>query len=79
MSEIRKRSVMIAGHATSVSLEPEFWAALKSLAADRQVSLARLITEIDAGRTGGLSSALRVFVLRSLQARLAGGSDPPRD
>ncbi len=61
-----KRSVVIAGHATSLSLEPEFWQALKQIAARRGVSLAALVAEIDAARTQNLSSALRVFVLRSL-------------
>jgi len=67
MGAIRKRSVKIAGHKTSVSLEPEFWDALKSLAAARARSVERLIGEIDAVRTGrNLSSALRVAVLESL-------------
>ncbi len=62
-----KRSVVIAGHRTSVSLEPAFWDALKAVAARRGVSLNRLIAEIDAARTGNLSSAIRVFVLSSLR------------
>ena len=61
---IRKRSVTLAGHATSVSLENLFWDSLRSIAARRNVSLNRLIAEIDRTRTGNLSSALRVFVLR---------------
>jgi predicted DNA-binding ribbon-helix-helix protein len=65
---IRKRSVMIAGHATSVSLEDEFWAALREIAAQRGLSLNALIAEIDQRRGGrNLSSALRVHVLRALQ------------
>ncbi len=62
-----KRSVVIAGHRTSVSLEPAFWDALKAVAARRGVSLNRLIAEIDAARTGNLSSAIRVFVLNSFR------------
>ena len=59
-----KHSVTLAGHTTSVSLEPEFWSALKQIAAGRTTSLNRLIGEIDASRGDrGLSSALRVFVL----------------
>jgi len=62
-----KRSVVIAGHRTSVSLEQPFWAALQEIAARRQCSVNRLVAEIDAGRAsegqGNLSSALRVFVL----------------
>ncbi|HZH27511.1 MAG TPA: ribbon-helix-helix domain-containing protein [Azospirillaceae bacterium] len=62
-----KRSVRIAGHQTSVSLEPEFWDELKRIAAARGVSLNQLIAEVDAARTGNLSSALRVFVLNDLR------------
>lgn len=62
---IRKRSVRIAGHETSVSLEEAFWQALKEIAARRGVSLNTLITGIDAGRDGNLSSAIRVYVLRN--------------
>lgn len=63
-----KRSVMIAGHATSVSLEPEFWDALREIAAARGQTLNELITAIDAARAGrGLSSAVRVFVLDYLR------------
>ncbi|MCG8691103.1 MAG: ribbon-helix-helix domain-containing protein [Minwuiales bacterium] len=65
--DLKKRSVEIAGHRTSVSLEEEFWDALRRLAAARGVSMNRLIAEIDERRTGNLSSAIRVFVLRSLQ------------
>jgi len=63
---VEKRSVLIAGHRTSVSLEPEFWAALKAIAAKQGSSLNRLIAEIDAERSGNLSSAIRVFVLKTL-------------
>lgn len=66
--EVRKRSVMIAGHATSVSLEAEFWDALKDLADQRGVSLNQLIAEIDQSRTGNLSSAIRVHVLAAFRA-----------
>lgn len=68
MSEpaIRKRSVLIAGHATSVSLEPEFWDALRGIAAARGLSLNALVAEVDARRGGrNLSSALRVHALVS--------------
>ncbi|HIJ37965.1 MAG TPA: ribbon-helix-helix domain-containing protein [Rhodospirillaceae bacterium] len=71
MGGIRKRSVAIAGHATSISLEVEFWQALKDIAAQRQTSLNALVASIDSERGGNLSSALRVFVLKELQA--AGG------
>ncbi len=68
---MRKYSVRIAGHPTSISLEPEFWAALERLAARRGVTAAALIAAIDESRTGNLSSAIRLFVLRDLEA-LAG-------
>jgi predicted DNA-binding ribbon-helix-helix protein len=62
---MEKRSVRIAGHATSVSLEPAFWEALGELAARRQMSLNALLSAIDAERGGNLSSAIRLFVLAS--------------
>ena len=70
MSEVRKRSVRIAGHRSSVSLEPEFWDALKSLAASRVISVEKLIGEVDGARDGrNLSSALRLHVLAELRRR----------
>ena len=60
---LRKRSVVIAGHQTSVSLENAFWAELRTIAETRGVGMNRLITEIDRTRDGNLSSAIRVFVL----------------
>jgi predicted DNA-binding ribbon-helix-helix protein len=69
-AKIVKRSIAIAGHRTSVSLEEIFWGALKSMAAARGLSIAALVAEIDAGRRGAnLSSAIRVFVLETLLAR----------
>lgn len=62
-TRVRKRSVIVAGHGTSVSLEDAFWAALKQAARARGVSLNRLVGEIDRARHGNLSSAIRVFVL----------------
>ena len=64
---IKKRSVDIAGHRTSISLEEPFWEALTAISAERQISMSRLIAEIDKERAGNLSSALRVFVLREAQ------------
>ena len=61
--DLRKRSVVIAGHKTSVSLEEPFWDGLRNIAAERGVSLNRLVAEIDRGRAGNLSSAIRVYVL----------------
>ena len=65
MSDGVKRSVTIAGHRTSVSLEAPFWEALRDIAKVRGLSLNKLITEVDVARDpgDGLSSALRVYVL----------------
>lgn len=71
-----KRSLTIAGHRTSVSLEPPFWETLKEIAANDGVSVASLVGQIDSGRepgSGSLSGAIRVFVLNRLKARLALG------
>lgn len=61
--EIRKRSVVIAGHRTSISVENAFWHALLAIARARGVSANQLITGIDRERPGNLSSAIRLFVL----------------
>lgn len=68
-ARVRKRSVRIAGHRTSVSLEDVFWRELTELAAQRRLSVNALIAAIDAERSGNLSSAIRVFVLNSLRKR----------
>ena len=68
---LRKRSVTIAGHRTSVSLEDAFWARLHEMAAARGIPLVALITAVDAGRTGNLSGALRVAVLDWVASRAA--------
>ena len=60
-----KRSFSLAGHRTSVALEPEFWKALSDIASARGLTLAALLAEIDGGRVdaGNLASALRVAAL----------------
>jgi predicted DNA-binding ribbon-helix-helix protein len=58
----KKRSVRIAGHRTSLSLEEPFWRDLAAVARARGLSLNALVATIDAGRGGNLSSALRLFV-----------------
>ncbi|MBL4748483.1 MAG: ribbon-helix-helix domain-containing protein [Magnetovibrio sp.] len=63
---MRKHSVLLNGHQTSVSLEDAFWRQLKSIAKTREISLNKLVTDIDHARTTNLSSALRVFVLRQI-------------
>jgi predicted DNA-binding ribbon-helix-helix protein len=61
---LEKRSLNLAGHATSVALEPEFWTALETLAADRSLSLAGLVRELDQTRgKRPLASACRVAAL----------------
>ena len=62
---LRKRSLSLSGHATSIALEPEFWAVLEEMARDRNVSLAQLIIGIDEARgERPLASACRVAALR---------------
>jgi predicted DNA-binding ribbon-helix-helix protein len=63
-SAILKRSIVLRGHKTSVSLEDEFWHALKEIASNRRITATELISQIDATRSAGnLSSTLRVMVL----------------
>lgn len=64
---VKKYSVMIAGHRTSISLEPEFWEELKTLARQEKLTFSALIARIDERRDGNLSSALRLYVLRRLK------------
>ncbi len=73
---MKKRSITLRGHRTSILLEPEFWGAIELTARARGVPLAALIADIDdarvnKGSAGGLASALRVFALG--QASGAGG------
>lgn len=63
----KKRSVVVAGHRTSVSLENVFWEHLRSMAKARRISVNELVTEIDQSRDGSLSSAIRVFILEDLR------------
>ena len=68
----KKRSVSLSGHATSVALEPEFWAVLDTAARDKAIPFAQLIARIDAARSATqpsqpLSSACRVFALAYVQ------------
>jgi predicted DNA-binding ribbon-helix-helix protein len=71
MTGLIKHSVVIAGHRTSVSLEPEFWDALQTLAKSNGHSVNAEISSIDAGRgKQNLSSAIRLAILRDYQTRL---------
>lgn len=64
MASLKKRSVLLSGHATSIALEPEFWAVLDEMAVVRRSSLAALIVSIDRGRgERPLASACRVAAL----------------
>jgi predicted DNA-binding ribbon-helix-helix protein len=67
---IVKRSVVVAGHRTSVSLEGPFWDELKRIAETRRVSLNQLVAEVDGRREGNLSSALRLLVLETLKTEI---------
>ena len=63
-SSVIKRSIVIAGHKTSVSLEDAFWKGLREIAAERDQTLSRLVMAIDSDRQhSNLSSAIRLFVL----------------
>lgn len=64
-TRLRKRSVTIAGHATSVSMEDAFWTRLATIAEAEGKSVAKVIRDVDNGRDGNLSSALRVYILEN--------------
>ena len=69
MPTLRKRSVLLSGHATSIALEPEFWAVLDAMAEQRGSSLAQLIVSLDRAREGRpLASACRVAALKHASA-----------
>ena len=76
-SRLVKRSVRIAGHQTSVSLEAPFWEALREIASRRRQPLNALLSAIDAERHGNLSSAIRLFVLESCRRGELAETGPP--
>jgi predicted DNA-binding ribbon-helix-helix protein len=82
-SRVVKRSIVIAGHKTSVSLEDGFWKSLKEIAGERHMTLSELVAAIDTDRQhGNLSSAIRLFVLDFYRSRVTGdngGRDSARD
>jgi predicted DNA-binding ribbon-helix-helix protein len=81
-SPVVKRSIVIAGHKTSVSLEDAFWKGLKEIAGDRDITLSDLVATIDTDRRqGNLSSAIRLFVLDHYRSQMAPAVAPslPRD
>jgi predicted DNA-binding ribbon-helix-helix protein len=79
-SLVVKRSVVLAGHKTSVSLEDAFWNSLREIARSQGMTLSSLLTTIDSDRhQGNLSSAIRLFVLQSFRDQLSkaiGGEGP---
>jgi predicted DNA-binding ribbon-helix-helix protein len=79
-SPISKRSIVIAGHKTSVSLEDEFWNSLKEIAGERNMTLQELVGAIDADRQhANLSSAIRLFVLGVYRDQLQSPRQNARD
>lgn len=66
-----KRSVSIAGHPTSISLEDAFWEALKEIAHEQGKAINELVAEVDAQGQDNLSSALRLYVLETYRSRAA--------
>jgi len=79
-SSVLKRSIVIAGHKTSVSLEDKFWDSLKEIAGERGMTLAELVATIDADRQhANLSSAIRLFVLGFYRDQLASRQDRTRE
>ena len=72
-SSVVKRSIVVAGHKTSVSLEDEFWKAVKEIASERDLTLSELVGKVESEREyGNLSSAIRVFVLRCYRGLING-------
>ncbi len=77
-SPVVKRSIVIAGHKTSVSLEDAFWKGLKEIAGGRDVTLSDLVSTIDSERRhGNLSSAIRLFVLDYYRSQIPGHQSEP--
>ncbi|HLH94331.1 MAG TPA: ribbon-helix-helix domain-containing protein [Xanthobacteraceae bacterium] len=77
-STVVKRSIVVSGHKTSVSLEDAFWEALKKIAASRDMTLTEVVAVIDAAREhANLSSAIRLYILEFYREQLATQSTPP--
>jgi len=76
-SPVVKRSIVVAGHKTSVSLEDAFWKSLKEIADERDVTLSDMVSSIDTDRQqGNLSSAIRLFVLDHYRNHAAAAREP---
>ena len=79
-SLVVKRSIVVSGHKTSVSLEDAFWTGIKEIASGRNMTLLDLVTAVDSERQrGNLSSAIRLFVLDFYRSQLADVKDGPDD
>jgi len=79
-SLVVKRSIVVSGHKTSVSLEDAFWTGIKEIASGRNITLSDLVTAVDSERQqGNLSSAIRLFVLDFYRSQLADVKDGPDD
>ena len=79
-SLVVKRSIVVSGHKTSVSLEDAFWSGIKEIASGRNITLSDLVTAVDSERQqGNLSSAIRLFVLDFYRSQLADVKDGPDD
>ena len=78
-SPVVKRSIVVGGHKTSVSLEESFWSGMKDIAGQRGMTLSELVSEIDTNRQqGNLSSAIRLFVLDHFKSLAAGATGESR-
>ena len=79
-SLVVKRSIVVSGHKTSVSLEDAFWSGIKEIASGRNITLSDLVTTVDSDRQqGNLSSAIRLFVLDFYRNQLADVRDGRHD
>ena len=79
-SLVVKRSIVVSGHKTSVSLEDAFWTGIKEIATGRNITLSDLITTVDSERQrGNLSSAIRLFVLDFYRNQVADIKDARDD
>jgi predicted DNA-binding ribbon-helix-helix protein len=77
-SPVVKRSIVVAGHKTSVSLEEAFWNGMKEISGMRDMTLSELVGEIDSNRQqGNLSSAIRLFVLDYFRSRAMAADAAP--
>jgi len=79
-SPVVKRSIVVGGHKTSVSLEEPFWTSMKEISQELSVTLSELVSEIDRNRQqGNLSSAIRLFVLDHFKSLAVGPTGEPKE